>query len=131
MNQRTTLLTGIITLALAVGLGAFGAHALEPILIERGRVDTWDLAVLYQMIHGLGLLAIGILFDGNIKWFRPTSIAMLAGIICFSGSLYLLCLTDIIFPLVLITPFGGVLMIASWILMFVAVGIKFKNGEQA
>ena len=129
MNQRITLLTGIISMALAVGLGAFGAHALEPVLIERGRTDTWDLAVLYQMIHGLGLLATGILFDEKIKWFRPTSIAMLAGIVCFSGSLYLLCLTDIVFPLVFITPLGGVLLIVAWILLFVSVGTKFKRGE--
>ena len=121
MNQHNTLITAIIFGGLAVGLGAFGAHALEAMLAQRGRTDTWDLAVQYQMIHGLALLFIGIMLKENQKSFSIAASLITAGVVCFSGSLYVLCLTDITFPLVLITPFGGVLLIAGWVAMLFGV----------
>jgi len=121
MNQRNTLITGILFGGLAVGLGAFGAHALEAILEERGRTDTWDLAVEYQVIHALALLITGVLNKNQNKWLGLASTLLIAGVLCFSGSLYALCLTDIVFPIVLITPLGGVLLMAGWASLLVGV----------
>ncbi|MBM3178214.1 MAG: DUF423 domain-containing protein [Bacteroidetes bacterium] len=116
-------------MGLSVGLGAFGAHALEKLLEARGRANTWDLAVHYQMIHGLSLLIIGLLSDKKIKWFDFSSLALTAGVLCFSGSLYMICLTEIVFPLVLITPLGGGLLIVGWACLFIAVLKKYKSNE--
>lgn len=121
MNQRNTLITGILFGGLAVGLGAFGAHALEAILEERGRTDTWDLAVEYQVIHALAMLFAGMMNRNESKWFSLASTLFTAGVLCFSGSLYVLCLTDIVFPIVLITPLGGVLLMAGWASMLAGV----------
>ena len=126
MNQQNTFLIGIIFGGMAVALGAFGAHALEDILTQRGRTDTWDLAVQYQVIHALALLFNGILLKETTRWFSIASALFITGIFCFSGSLFALCLTDIIFPIVLITPLGGVLLIAGWAALLVGV-IKSDN----
>lgn len=128
MNQRLTFITAIIFGGLAVGLGAFGAHALEIMLAQRNRTDTWDLAVQYQMIHALVLLINGLMLKENLKSYRIAAILFTAGVLCFSGSLFVLCLTDILFPLVLITPLGGVMLIAGWISMLAGV-IQKKPGK--
>lgn len=122
MNERITLIMATLLGALSVTLGAFGAHALEGILAARGRADTWDLATNYLMTHSLALLIIGVLMR-YIKnsWLNNSSLLMIAGLACFSGSLYVLCLTDIVFPLVLITPLGGVLLIAGWLTLLIGI----------
>ena len=125
MNRKTTFITGLVFGGLAVGLGAFGAHALEALLTERGRTDTWDLAVQYQIIHALLLLFTGLIMRPDEHRFSLAAGLITAGVICFSGSLYMLCLTDIIFPLVLITPFGGILLIAGWTAILIGV-VKTK-----
>ena len=56
MNQRTTLLTGVTLAGLAVAIGAFGAHALRPILEENARTETFELAVRYQFYHAFAIL---------------------------------------------------------------------------
>lgn len=114
MNQRTTWILAIILGGLAVGLGAFGAHALETMLEARERTDTWDLAVHYQMFHALAMLFTGTMIPEYGKWFRIAAVLLFTGILCFSGSLYVLCLSEMVFPLVLITPLGGVLLMAGW-----------------
>lgn len=99
-------------LAIAIGCGAFGAHALKDILtIER--LETWQTAVQYQAWNALGIMIVilvGKTFSINVK---PISILLLIGIFIFSGSLYILCLTDISW-LGAITPIGGVLFIVGW-----------------
>jgi uncharacterized membrane protein YgdD (TMEM256/DUF423 family) len=101
--------------ALAVSIGAFGAHALKPMLIESGRLDTFETAVDYQFYHTLALLLIGLLrtkFETRkLVW---ASNAMIGGIIIFSGSLYLICLTGWGI-LGAITPIGGMCFIAGWL----------------
>jgi uncharacterized membrane protein YgdD (TMEM256/DUF423 family) len=96
--------------ALAVGLGAFGAHALEDQLAEAGRTGTWETAVLYHLVHA-GILVV----LATLPAWRPrTWMAFCTGIVIFSGSLYALCLTGITW-LGAVTPVGGVLMIAGWL----------------
>jgi uncharacterized membrane protein YgdD (TMEM256/DUF423 family) len=107
-----------ILLALGVMLGAFGAHALK------GRLDDYSLgvyekAVLYHFIHALGLLVVSILPRiGVLTQSAGTWVCSLlcAGILLFSGSLYVLALTGVR-GLGAVTPFGGISFIAAWLLL--------------
>jgi uncharacterized membrane protein YgdD (TMEM256/DUF423 family) len=112
------LAVGAVALALAVMLGAFGAHAL------RGRLDAysleiWQTAVLYHFIHALGLLIVPLIARaGAISPGGGARVAvlLLAGIVLFSGSLYALALSGLR-PLGAVTPFGGVSFIAGWLVL--------------
>lgn len=126
MKGTTILALAGITGAIAVGLGAFGAHGLEPILIQNGRLDTFETAVSYHFYHTLGLLGLGILALTKPGW-KGLSLAawgMFLGILIFSGSLYILSLTGITW-LGAITPIGGVGFILGWLALVFAV-IKNK-----
>jgi len=122
MTGKNILTIAGISGALAVGLGAFGAHGLEPILIQNGRLDTFETAVSYHFYHTLGLLGLGILAMIKPEW-KGLSLAawgMLLGILIFSGSLYILSLTGITW-LGAITPIGGVGFILGWLALAYAV----------
>ena len=94
MNTQKTLLAGALVGLFGVAIGAFGAHALKPMLAETGRLETYELAVRYQFYHAFALLVVGILMKSHShKFFRLSSLFFIVGIIGFSGSLYLLCLT--------------------------------------
>ena len=107
---------GAILLALAVVLGAFGAHGL------RSRLDAYSMgvyekAVFYHFIHALGLLVVSVLPRiGALRAGTGTWVCWLlvAGILLFSGSLYLLALTGVR-TLGAVTPLGGLAFIAAWI----------------
>ncbi|TRX49841.1 DUF423 domain-containing protein [Fulvivirga sp. M361] len=106
---------------MAVGIGAFGAHGLEEILVTNGRVGTFQTAVNYHFYHVLALLAVGILANYKpSKLLSYCSLLFTLGIVIFSGSLYILSLTNITL-LGAITPLGGVCFIAGWILLFWAM----------
>lgn len=112
--------------ALAVMLGAFGAHALAPILAQHGREATYETAVKYHFYHSLALLMTGILiyqFPDSRK-LRTGAWLFIAGTVIFSGSLYLLCFTGATW-LGAITPFGGTAFILGW--LFLVFGIKLKQ----
>ncbi|MDP4551492.1 DUF423 domain-containing protein [Guptibacillus hwajinpoensis] len=118
--MKLFLIIGAINAALAVGLGAFGAHGLESRLSER-MLDTFKTGVQYHMYHALGLIGIALAADklqstGLIQW---AGWFMFAGIVLFSGSLYVLSLSGIKI-LGAITPLGGVAFITAWILLIVA-----------
>ena len=107
---------GATALAVAVSLGAFGAHALRDRL-DAYSLDVFQRAVFYHFIHALGLLLVSLLArtgaiplqtGGRIAWL------LLAGIALFSGSLYLLALTGARW-MGAITPFGGICFIAAWV----------------
>ena len=118
--MKLFIIIGAINALLSVGLGAFGAHALEN-RVEPKYLDTWNTAVQYQMFHATGLLVIGILM-GNLSATGLLSWAgwlMLVGIIFFSGSLYVLSLTGIS-VLGAITPIGGVMFLAAWVCLIIA-----------
>jgi len=99
---------------LAVGLGAFGAHALKGTLQANATTDVWKTAVLYHLVHALVLLVLATL-PATI---RVTSGLFLGGIILFSGSLYLLALTNIRW-LGAITPLGGLCFLAGWLALVI------------
>jgi len=113
---RGCLLTASVAGLLGVILGAFGAHGLQAILVERGSVEVWRTAVDYQFYHalGLGLVALWVLQGvGNLRLWRATALCWLLGILLFSGSLYGLALGG---PRWLgpVTPLGGLFFIAGW-----------------
>ena len=123
MNKRIIISAAVFG-ALAVVLGAFGAHALKDMLIESGRLDTYELAVRYQFYHTLSLLAVGILMKENTSKFLSYSAwGFLIGCILFCGSLFLLCFTGITI-LGAVTPFGGVAFIAGWVFLFLGITRK-------
>jgi uncharacterized membrane protein YgdD (TMEM256/DUF423 family) len=94
---------------LAVALGAFGAHSLKGTLQAHNMVGVWEKAVLYHFIHAIALLVLALHGIGS----RAPSVLFLAGIILFSGSLYLLALTNARW-LGAITPVGGLCFLAGW-----------------
>lgn len=115
--NRTIVLTGILLGALAILLGAFGAHGLEK-LIDVDAQKTFETGVRYQMYHALFLLVLG--HTKYIAEKRKTAIyyLVLLGVLLFSFSVYLLAtnsLTDFDFKVIgLLTPIGGLLLIAGW-----------------
>jgi uncharacterized membrane protein YgdD (TMEM256/DUF423 family) len=125
MNYRGAWISGVLFAVLAVITGAFGAHLLKDLLIETNRVETFELAVRYQFYHAFALLITGIIQKigntGSLKW---APLCFFGGIIFFSGSLYVLCFTGIK-QLGAITPIGGLLFIAGWLILLVVV-IKRK-----
>lgn len=108
---------GALLAALAIGLGALGAHKLEPQLKADGKFEVWKTAALYHLVHAVALYFLSTLKAQSSD--RPTLFASwlwFAGIILFSGSLYGLALTPwkVLGP---ITPIGGVCLIAGWIVL--------------
>ena len=94
---------------LAVALGAFGAHGLRDLLAQNGTTAIWEKAVFYHFIHAVMLFVLA-----ERKPFRAISWwSFLAGIVIFSGSLYLLAATNVRW-LGAITPVGGVSFLAGW-----------------
>lgn len=99
---------------LAVALGAFGAHGLKDLLAQNGTVAIWDKAVFYHFIHAVMLFILA----AQTPWPRVAWWCFLAGILLFSGSLYLLAVTDVRW-LGAITPFGGTFFIVGWLVLAV------------
>jgi uncharacterized membrane protein YgdD (TMEM256/DUF423 family) len=118
LNMRTVV-TAAGLMSAAVALGAFGAHALALSLEASGHQATWDTAVLYHAIHGLAVFGIGI-WQGidpraaASRAIRTAAALLVAGIVAFSGSLYLLSLGG---PKWLgpVTPLGGACFLGGWI----------------
>jgi len=104
---------------LAVVLGAFGAHGLKDVLARNGTAAIWDKAVLYHFIHAVMLFILA----GRSPFKAGPYFSFLAGIVLFSGSLYLLALTNLRW-LGAITPFGGVSFIAGWMCLLICPTAK-------
>lgn len=117
---RLFLMLGALFAGLAVAAGAFGAHGLEG-RVSPDRLDTFQTAVTYQMYHALALLIVGwAVSQGWSPLIHWAGYCFLAGIIVFSGSLYVLVLTDTSW-LGAVTPLGGAAFIAGWILFATGV----------
>jgi len=118
--MRSILIVAALSLALAVIIGAFGAHGLKTRL-SPDMMQVFKTGVEYQFYHSLGLLLVGILAAQ-----MPSSLINLSalflglGIVIFSGSLYVLAVTGIKW-IGAITPIGGLSFIAGWILLVVGV----------
>jgi len=127
--HKPYLITASVFAALAVILGAFGAHALKQI-VPPETVTTFETGVRYQFYHSFALLATGILFDkGKKSWMKFAGISFIVGILLFSGSLYLLTILKAtesvgLSKLGIITPFGGLFFIAGWIALAIALSLS-------
>ena len=118
--SRVFWIIGSLIALLGVGAGAFGAHALQT-RVPEDLLATFETGARYQMYHAFGLLGVG---WAASEWPNGFVVAagwlFLAGILVFSGSLYILALTGVRW-LGAITPIGGVAMLAGWLSL--AVGI--------
>ncbi len=122
--NRTSVITGILLIVLAIILGAFGAHALKEKL-EPAQLSSFEVGVRYQMYHGLALLSVGLAaskFSFSLKFFNGM---IIAGVIAFSASIYLLAIQGILGTklsfLGPITPIGGSILIIAWCILLVKV----------
>lgn len=123
--MRTFVAIGSISLAISVALGAFGAHILEDRLTQE-MLDIFGIGNDYQMIHSLGLLIIGLMMNHvtNTQLLKWSGWLLCAGILIFSGSLYILALSGV-HVLGAITPIGGFAFILGWLLL--AYSVLRKN----
>lgn len=125
MKQPKTLIAiAAFFLSVSVALGAFGSHALSDVLTPE-RMQTWKTAVSYQFWNALGLMALGIVSKVYAMEFKWPAMLILAGLIIFPGTLYLLCLTGITW-LGAITPLGGISFITGWFIF----GLKMIRVEE-
>lgn len=118
MKAKASLISAAISGFSAVALGAFGAHGLKTILSPK-LMAAWQTAVQYHLVHSAVLLILAFsLLSLSLpaqadKWLKHSANMMLAGILLFSGSLYLMALTGIR-PLGMITPIGGISWLIGW-----------------
>lgn len=120
-DSKTIIIAASALGALAVIIGAFGAHGLQTLLIENNKLATYETAVKYHFYHVFALLAVGLIHNQmKLNKVMPCFWLFFTGIILFSGSLYALCLTNISL-LGAITPVGGLLLIMGWIWLALAV----------
>ncbi|MFN2458817.1 MAG: DUF423 domain-containing protein [Chitinophagaceae bacterium] len=124
--HKIFLVLGTLLAGLAVILGAFGAHGLKQI-VSAETVASYQTGVQYQMYHAFGLLILGILADRlNDTLIGYAGAFFIAGIVLFSGSLYLFAslkaMNKAIVPgMGLITPVGGVMFVVGWVLLLIAI----------
>jgi uncharacterized membrane protein YgdD (TMEM256/DUF423 family) len=120
-SAKLLLILGSVNAALAVTLGAFGAHALKARLSEQ-MMNVYQTGIQYHFYHALGLLILGLiaLHMPSSSWLKWSGWLMFSGIILFSGSLYALALSNIRW-LGAITPLGGTVFILAWICLLLAV----------
>ncbi|MFD1064572.1 DUF423 domain-containing protein [Oceanobacillus locisalsi] len=115
--MKLFLIIGAVLGFLAVAFGAFAAHGLEGRLSENA-LTNWGKAVDYQMFHTVAIVAVALLlgrFEGS-SLFASSGWLFLAGVVLFSGSLYLYALTGVK-TLAMITPFGGLSFLVGWVLL--------------
>jgi len=122
---KPAIVTGIVTAALAVILGAFGAHGLKS-QVTPEQLGIFEKGVTYQFYHSFALLAAGILYSAYPnKVLRAAAPLFTSGILLFSGSLYLMVGLSIsggsIGGAGIITPIGGLCFIAGWIALLTGV----------
>ena len=122
--RKTFLRMGSLFALLSVAFGAFGAHSLKE-FIAVDQLQSFEVGVRYQFYHSIVLFALGILlYYRKTKFMMVAGYLFVAGIILFSGSLYLLALQEIFgLPIAFlgpITPLGGLCFIAGWALLFLS-----------
>jgi len=117
---RHWIAVGAVSAAAAVALGAFGAHGLEGRL-PAARLASFEVGVRYHLVHSLGLLLVGVLLQQRpsrgVRW---AGRFLLAGVLLFSGGLYVWGLTALR-PAVHVVPVGGVAFIIGWLCLAAAV----------
>lgn len=119
MTDRHLVIIASLVLLTGVCAGAFGAHGLKKVLAP-DMLAVWHTAVLYQLVHGLGLLAVALL---GARFGSPllsnAGLVMFIGVVLFSGSLYVLAVTGTKW-LGAVTPVGGLAFIVAWAMVALA-----------
>jgi uncharacterized membrane protein YgdD (TMEM256/DUF423 family) len=119
--------TGCVFMLIGVGLAALGSHALQGKLTPKV-ADAFATAVQFLLLHGIAFIALGNSKLWSDLVLKRSFILLISGIICFSGSIFILTLLKVfqssfqLFPL--ITPLGGVLLIIGWCYAGLSVGKK-------
>ncbi len=116
---------GVLIILLGIVAGAFGAHFIENKFGERAS-QIFETASRYQIYHGFGIIILGLLWnDANQQYLRRSKWLFIGGILCFSGSLYLLAIKSLIgsFTKVIgpVTPVGGLLFIIGWLVLLLSL----------
>ena len=121
LSAKIFLVLGSLNAMLAVILGAFSAHGLKT-RIDATMLDIYQTAVQYHLYHALGLVVVGIITLQYLPsfWFRTSGWLMFAGIILFSGSLYILSMTGLR-GFGAITPLGGMAFILAWLCLGIGI----------
>lgn len=122
-ENKFWIITGALSGLLGVALGAFGSHGLKSTLPSE-MLEVYKTGVLYQLIHSVVILAIGL---SGIKQFGKAALFFITGILLFSFSLFAYSITGIKF-FAMITPVGGVSLLIGWLLLIIE-GVKIKKGE--
>ena len=115
MSHLAPLRAAALLGMLALALGAFGAHSLKELLLRNQTAAIWEKAVFYHFIHALMLFVLA----GRAPFQPGPWLCFLAGIVLFSGSLYLLALTNQHW-LGAITPIGGISFMVGWLWLALA-----------
>jgi uncharacterized membrane protein YgdD (TMEM256/DUF423 family) len=119
--MKLFIILGSVNMALAIAIGAFGAHGLTGKVADK-MLSNWNTGANYHMIHAMALIVVGLLLSHtgeNASLFSTAGWLILAGIILFSGSLYVMVLTGVK-AMGAVTPLGGVSFILGWILVTIA-----------
>jgi uncharacterized membrane protein YgdD (TMEM256/DUF423 family) len=132
--SRRWIAIGALLAAIAVGLGAFGAHGLDKTLARAGfagndlahRMANFETAVRYQLFHAIALVLTGLALQlRESRWWRFAAWAFLLGIALFSGLLKLLAFADPKWNwLVHVVPFGGLSLITAWLALTIGALTK-------
>lgn len=127
MKNRTLIAVAAVLLMIGVGTGAFGAHGLRA-HVAPNMLAVWQTAVLYQLVHALGLMAVAALRAQLHPPLASASVAfLLAGVVLFSGSLYGLVLFGTR-GIGVITPIGGVSFMMGWLLLAISAWKGNRQG---
>ncbi|MFT5224726.1 MAG: uncharacterized membrane protein YgdD (TMEM256/DUF423 family) [Polaribacter sp.] len=120
--KQWILITGALFAMSAVMIGAFAAHGLKQ-LLDSHALSVIQTGAKYQMYHALALLVLGVMStipQFSTLWLNRAGAAFTLGIILFSGSLYLLAITDVKW-LGAVTPLGGLTFILGWVMLIISV----------
>ncbi len=118
MSGNLWIAIGAVLAGVAVGAGAIGTHVLKDVVkLEPPALETYDVAVRYQMYHALGLVLAGLLISRHSHWLLTSAaIGFAVGIVLFSGGIYAYLATGVK-PFVHVVPIGGTLWIIGWLLL--------------
>lgn len=120
-DTKRFIISGATSMVLAIGLGAFGAHALKSHLTPDMEA-VFQTAVRYHLVHSVGLFAVAFVcfLKPGSALARASGWTMVAGMVLFSGSLYAMTITGMRL-LGAVTPFGGIALMVAWLLVVAAV----------
>ncbi|WP_417876393.1 DUF423 domain-containing protein [Winogradskyella sediminis] len=128
--DKKLLVAGSILGILGIILGAFAAHGLEK-LVDANAIKSFETGVRYQLYHCFFLLILGGTSFVNLKMKNIIFYLVLAGVLCFSGSIYGLATNNLssfdFKTIAMITPLGGLLLIIAWVVMLIGILRKQKD----